>query len=421
MIEIKPTRMKSADVTVPGSKSYTHRILIAASLSDGICNITHALKSEDTNLTKDGLRQMGVTIEEKGDSLFVHGTRGTLKPSDTPIYLGNSGTSMRLLTGVAAMGKGKYVLTGTRRMSERPIQDLLNALMLLGVDARSRNNDGCPPVIINGRNLQGGETRIRCHISSQYLSALLLIAPYTENGMGIDVIQGPVSKPYIDMTVDIMAKMGVEVSRNGYERFDIKGRQVYASGDYVVEPDCSQAGYFWAAAAICGSGIKVKRTTRDTRQGDVRFTEVLEMMGCKTVHEPDGIVVIGGPLSGIEVDMSDMPDIVPTLAVVAAFAKGTTRIKNVAHLKTKESDRINATVTELKKIGINAQAHEDGITIEGGSPHGACIDTYGDHRMAMSFSLVGLKVPEIFIKDEMCVRKSFPDYWKVLADLYQRE
>jgi 3-phosphoshikimate 1-carboxyvinyltransferase len=419
MLEINPTGIKSADVTVPGSKSYTHRTLIAASLSDGICGITHALKSEDTQLTTNGLRQMGVLIEENEGVLSVHGTRGVLAPSKTPIYLGNSGTSMRLLTGVAALGKGEYVLTGTRRMSERPIRDLLDALLLLGVDARSENNDGCPPVVITGDGLKGGETRIRCHVSSQYLSALLLIAPYTENGMGIDIIEGPVSRPYIDMTVDIMAKMGVGVDRKGYDRFDISGGQVYAAGDYDVEPDCSNAGYFWAAAAICKNRIKVKRTTRDTRQGDVRFTEVLEKMGCTVVHEPDGIVVIGGPLTGVEVDMSDMPDIVPTLAVVAAFAAGTTKITNVAHLKAKESDRINATVTELKKIGIATQAHEDGMTIEGGTPHGAAIDTYDDHRMAMSFSLAGLKVPQIFIRNEMCVQKSFPDYWEVLGELYK--
>lgn len=419
MMEIKPIRIKSADVAVPGSKSYTHRILIAAALSDGVCGIAHALKSEDTDLTKDGLRQMGIAVQEQGDLITVCGARGILKPSDAPIYLGNSGTSMRLLTGVAALGVGEYLLTGTRRMAERPIQDLLDALILLGVDARSNNNDGCPPVVINGGNLKGGQTRIRCHISSQYLSALLLIAPYTEIGMGIDVTEGPVSRPYIDMTVDIMAKMGVEVIRKGYSRFDVKGGQVYASGDYIVEPDCSQAGYFWAAAAVAGARIKVKRTFRDTRQGDVRFVKVLEQMGCTVVYEPDGIVVIGGPLSGVEVDMSDMPDIVPTLAVVAAFAKGTTKINNVAHLKAKESDRITATVTELNKIGINARALEDGMIIEGGNPHGAVIDTYDDHRMAMGFSLVGLNVPGIYIKEETCVQKSFPNYWEVLWKLYK--
>ncbi|MFO7963189.1 MAG: 3-phosphoshikimate 1-carboxyvinyltransferase [Desulfobacterales bacterium] len=417
MIEIPPIRIDTAAVSVPGSKSYTHRILIAASLSDGLCTVTGALKSEDTDLTQNGLRQMGVMIEEKNASVNIHGTGGQLKPAGKPICLANSGTSMRLLTGVAAIGRGEYELTGTRRMKERPIQDLLDALRLLGVDAHSKNDDGCPPVIVRGGDVMGGRTRVRCLLSSQFLSALLLIAPYTASGMTIDVTEGPVSRPYIDMTVDIMGQMGVEVRRYGYDRFDVAGGRIYASGDYEVEPDYSQAGYFWGAAAVSGTAVKVIRTTRNTRQGDVRFLEVLQKMGCKVIGEPDGITVIGRPLSGIEVDMADMPDMVPTLAVVAAFACGVTRIKGVAHLRAKESDRIHSVVTELEKLGIDAQALDDGMLIQGGTPRGTRIDTYNDHRMAMAFSLAGLMVPGVFINDETCVRKSFPDYWEVLKKL----
>ena len=420
MIEIKSQKIKSSiEVTVPGSKSYTHRILIAASLSDGICAIQNCLKSEDTLLTMSALRQFGVRIDEDDDRIVVHGTNGILKPCSDPVYLGNSGTSMRLLTGVAAIGTGMYMLTGTERMFERPIQDLLDGLNRIGVFARSVNNNGCPPVEIRGEKVKGGALSLKCKISSQYLSSLLLIAPYTQEGIEITVTEGPVSRPYVDMTVDIMTRLGIEVVRDGYKRFTIYGRQVYRSGSYMVEPDCSQAGYFWAAAAITGSRIKVKGIAKASRQGDVRFTEVLEAMGCRVFHEKDGIAVSGGSLSAVEVDMADMPDIVPTLAVVAAFAEGTTIIKNVAHLKAKESDRLAAVVNELSKMNIEASCTDTGLVIKGGMPCGAVIDTYGDHRIAMSFALAGLKVSGVFIKDERCVEKSFPDFWDVFERLYE--
>jgi 3-phosphoshikimate 1-carboxyvinyltransferase len=420
MIEIKPQKINNCEVTVPGSKSYTHRILIAAALSDGICMIHNGLKSEDTLLTLDGLRKLGITIDVTDDRFIVHGEKGAFKSSMDSIYLGNSGTSMRLLTAVAALGQGDYTLTGTQRMGERPIQDLLDGLTQIGVKARSINDNGCPPVEINGNNIAGGRVELRCGVSSQFLSALLLIAPCTKKGIEINITEGPVSRPYVDMTVDVMEAFGVEVHRDDYLRFKVSGGQTYRAGSYMVEPDCSQAGYFWAAAAISGAKIKVKGTTLKTRQGDVRFAELLEKMGCKILYETDGIAVSGRSLSAVTADMADMPDMVPTLAVVASFADGTTKIENVAHLKAKESDRLGAVVQELSKIGIQASCSDTGMMITGGTPHGSEIDTYGDHRMAMSFSLVGLKVPGIIIKDEMCVEKSFPNFWEVFQGMYQR-
>ena len=417
MIEITPTTHLKDEVTVPGSKSYTHRMLIAAALSDGRCELTGTLESEDTRLTRQGLVQMGVNIEEKSDSIIVHGTNGHLVHGSGPIYLGNSGTSMRLLTGVAALGKGNCRLTGTERMHHRPIADLLDALQLLGVDARSENDDGCPPVIIKGGTIVNNHTQIKCNISSQYLSSLLLTAPKTAKGMTIEVVSELVSKPYVDMTLDIMARMGIDVTHDNCKTFNIPGNQIYQSGAYQVEPDCSQAGYFWAMAAVTQNRIKVKGITQNTRQGDVRFADVLKQMGCAVDYASDGIAVTGKPLAGITVDMSDMPDIVPTLAVVAAFAEGTTVIRNVAHLKAKESDRLSATGAELNRIGIEARVEEDGLVIKGGVPHGGQIKTYDDHRIAMCFSIAGLRVPGIVIEDEQCVGKSFPTYWKVLEDL----
>lgn len=420
MIEIKPQKIDDTVVEVPGSKSYTHRILIASALSDGVCTIRGGLQSEDTLHTLEALRQMGVVIDIEDDKFIVYGTKGALKSCADPVYLGNSGTSMRLLTAVAALGKGIYTLTGTKRMHERPIQDLLDGLMQMGVGAYAVNHNGCPPVEITGGELQGGSLTLSCKISSQFLSALLLIAPYTNDGLEIKVIEGMVSKPYVDMTVEVMERLGVIIERQEYDRFRVPGGQTYRAGSYAVESDCSQAGYFWAAAAITGAGIKVTGITRNSRQGDVRFVDVLEAMGCQISHEEDGIKVRGGNLAAISVDMADMPDMVPTLAVVASFAKGTTVIENVAHLKAKESDRLGSVVQELSKMGIEASCSDTGMTITGGNPRGVEIDTYNDHRIAMSFALTGLKVPGVFIKDERCVEKSFPNFWNVLQKLYQK-
>ena len=420
MIEIKTQHIKPrCELTVPGSKSYTHRILIASALSNGECRIRNPLLSEDTLLTMQALRQMGIRIDDSSsDQIIVSGCSGTFKPCADQIFLGNSGTSMRLLTAVAALGQGTFTLTGTDRMAERPIQDLIDALEQLGVRIRSKNGNGCPPVEIVGKKMRGGSVNINCRTSSQYLSALLLIAPYTEEGLEISVTEGPVSRPYVDMTVDVMDKFGVTIRREGYDRFKVAGKQAYRAGAYAVEPDGSQAGYFWAAAAVCGTEIKVKGVTEDSRQGDVNFAKLLESMGCKMISRPDGIAICGGDLRAADVDMGDMPDMVPTLAVVAAFAEGTTIIRNVSHLKAKESDRLAAVVNELVKMGIDARCRADELIVTGGNPRGAEIDTYGDHRIAMSFAVAGLATPQTFIRDENCVAKSFPDFWKVFAGLY---
>ena len=406
-------------MVVPGSKSYTHRILIASALSDGECRIQNPLLSEDTLFTMQALRQMGIHIDDTSqDQIIVCGNSGTFKPCADRIFLGNSGTSMRLLAAVAALGQGKITLTGTDRMAERPIQDLIDALAQLGVRIRSINRNGCPPLEIIGEKMSGGSVNINCRTSSQYLSALLLIAPYTDRGLEILVTERPVSRPYVDMTVDVMDTFGVTVSREGYERFKVAGKQTYRAGVYPVEPDGSQAGYFWAAAAVCGTEVKVKGVTADSRQGDVKFANLMATMGCEISIEPDGIAVTGSLLKAADVDMGDMPDMVPTLAVVAAFAEGTTIIRNVSHLKAKESDRLASVVNELVKMGIDARCSTDELTVTGGNPHGAEIETYGDHRIAMSFAVAGLVTPGMFIQDENCVAKSFPDFWKVFEGLY---
>ena len=419
MIEIRPGKINHVAVSVPGSKSYTHRSFIAAALSDGPCRITNALRSDDTDLTVGCLRQLGTKITDHKDGrLVITGCGGRFGSVDQPIFLGNSGTSMRLLTAVAALGQGRIILTGSDRMQQRPIQELLDALSGLGIAARSTAGNGCPPVEVVGSPFAGGRTRVDCRVSSQYLSALLLIAPLAREPVEIEVSRGLVSRPYVDMTIDVMEQFGIQVQRRGYEHFTVATGQRYRARDISVEPDCSQAGYFWAAAAVTGGSVKVYGTRADSRQGDVRLADCFGRMGCEVNAEADGIRVSGRPLKSISVDMADMPDMVPTLAVVAAFAEGTTVIKNVAHLKAKESDRLGAVANELTKMGIAVKRSDSGLTVQGGSPRAADIDTYDDHRMAMSFAPAGLVVPGIRINDEMCVAKSFPNFWEVFGQLY---
>jgi 3-phosphoshikimate 1-carboxyvinyltransferase len=410
-----PTR---AQVSVPGSKSYTHRMLIAAALSNGRSVLRNALDSEDTRLTLQALKQWGVRIEEPKPDLVVHGCGGRLAAASDPIFLGNSGTSMRLLTAVAALAEGRSVLTGTERLQARPIQDLLEGLNQLGVAARSLAGNGCPPVEVPGGGLSGGKAFLNCALSSQFLSALLLIGPCSRNGVEIQVQQGPVSRPYIDITLDTMARLGVHADRRAYEWFSVPAGQRYRPGMYAVEPDCSQAGYFWAAAAITGSTVTVNGTRLDSPQGDIRLVEILARMGCRVSAGASGVAVTGGKLSAAEIDMGDIPDVVPTLAVVAAFARGRTIIRNVAHLKEKESNRLAAVCSELSKTGIECGYDENVLWVQGGRPHGASIDCYNDHRIAMSFAVAGLKAAGLKIQDEACVQKSFPAFWEVFEGLY---
>lgn len=418
MREIVPLESVNAVVRVPGSKSYTHRMLIAAALSDGRCEIENALDSEDTALTLDTLRKWGVGIERHGDTLIVLGRAGQLSAWKAPIFLGNSGTSMRLLTALAALAQGRSILTGTERLLVRPIQDLLDGLSQLGVSARSLAENGRPPVEIDGGRVNGGQVALNCSLSSQFLSALLLIGPCTRDGLEVRVSQGPVSRPYIDITVDAMARFGVQVERRAYHWFRVPADRTYRSGRHAVEPDCSQAGYFWAAAAVTGSSITVSGISERSLQGDLRLLDILKRMGCRVRSSARGITVTGGALTAVEADMEDIPDVVPTVAVVAAFARGRTSIRNVAHLREKESDRLAAVCSGLGKMGIRAGYDENTLWVDGGAPHAAAVECHGDHRIAMSFAVAGLRTPGMMILDETCVQKSFPSFWEVFETLY---
>jgi 3-phosphoshikimate 1-carboxyvinyltransferase len=414
---IKPCGPVQAVLTLPGSKSYTHRALVAASLAAGESLLSNALKAEDTELTAQALAKLGAGIDWEGNAIRVRGVGGRWRPVEEPIYLGNSGTSMRFLTALAALGQGAYTLTGTERLCQRPLGELLQALAQLGVQVAAERGDGCPPVTIQG-GLIGGRTRLSGAVSSQYVSALLFIGPLAPEGVEIEITDELVSRPYVDLTLGVMEDFGISYFREGYRFFRVPGGQHYQSADYAIEADASSASYFWAAAAITGGRVTIVNLSGDSCQGDAAFPGVLEQMGCTLENEADGLTVQGGQLRGITADLAAMPDLVPTLAVVAAFARGETVITGVAHLRHKESDRLQAVATELKKMGIAARETADGLIIPGGTPHGATIDTYQDHRLAMSFAVAGLKVPGVSINDPGCVAKSFPDFWEYFEKLY---
>ncbi len=347
----------------------------------------------------------------------MDGVGGNLSVPDVPISLGDSGTSMRFLSAVAALGHGRYVLTGSARLCQRPIQDLLDALARLGVEAASEPHNGCPPVIVQARGLAGGPTKVSGAISSQFLSAILLISPFAARDVEIEVVGELVSRPYVDITLNIMEDFGIAYYRQGYSYFAVPAGQRYQAQDYEVEGDASSASYFFGAAALTGGRVTLTNLNPQSCQGDIGFIKVLEQMGCLVEPSPAGVVLRGRPLRAIQINMAHMPDLVPTLAVVAAFAQGETVITGVAHLRHKESDRLQAVATELTKLGIAVQETKDGLTIQGGQPQGALIETYNDHRLAMSFALAGLKTPGVIIDDPECVAKSFPAFWDYFESL----
>ena len=413
-----PLHHCDAVITIPGSKSYTHRTLIVSALADGESVLMNALRSKDTEHTARALEKFGVPIFWERDMVRVLGRGGKLRAGEETIFVGNSGTSMRFLTALAALKNGRTLLDGSERMRKRPIEDLLEGLRALGVRTYSKEGNGCPPVVIESQGLKGGAAKIRGEESSQFLSALLMVAPYALQDVCVEVIGDLVSKPYVDITRDVMAAFRVEVQSEGYCSFFVRSGQRYLPQVYRIEGDASHASYFFSAAAITKGRVRVENFCPNSVQGDADFLNILEKMGCDIIREDGWAEVQGRELRGIEVDMNGMPDLVPTLTVTAAFAKGKTMIQNIGHLRLKESDRIKALAGELVKMGIQVEEGEDYLKIEGGEPHSAEIETYNDHRLAMSFAIAGLVVPGVKIKGEQCVGKSFPEFWETLQRLY---
>ncbi len=408
------TKPLSAKVLVPGSKSLTQRAMVAAALCQGESEIIGPLVSEDTTLLRQALSSLGARFGESGPAWRVRGTGGRLNPGPMELYLGNNGTGIRFMASVVALGQGRYVLAGTRRMEERPIEPLLQALRSWGVRARSIKGTGCPPVEVEACGISGGRTILSAKKSSQFLSSLLLAAPYAREPAEIVLEDQLVSRPYVDLTLQVMKDFGVQVLEKGL-CFSIPGNG-YRPTAYQVEGDASSASYFWAAAAVTGGRVTVSNIPRKPLQGDAALVDILALMGCKVERGDEGTTVVGpdkSTLKAVDVNMSKWPDVVPTLAVVAAFAQGTTLIRDVAHLRIKETDRLKAVATELGRMGGHVEELEDGLVVHGGKPlHGARIHTYDDHRIAMAFAVAGLVVPDVEIEDPGCVQKSFPDFWE---------
>ena len=423
-IEIRPLDGPlDAEIRPPGSKSLTNRALICAALAEGPSTLTGALDSEDTQVMVDGLRALGISVHEQTDrqTIEVRGTSGEIPAKFADVYVANSGTTVRFLTALVTLGNGIFRLHGNRRMHERPIADLLDALAHIGVDLGSENRNGCPPVTVRADGLRLTHAPVRGDVSSQFLSALLMVAPCAEGPVDskveIEIAGSLVSKPYARMTVSVMEAFGARVAVDGdLRRFEI-ARTGYRGRVYDIEPDASAASYFWAAAAIAGGRVRVDRLSKNSSQGDVAFCECLERMGCRVSYESDGIAVEGRPLRGIDVDMNAISDTAQTLAAVALFATGPTEIRGIRHIRHKETDRIGALATELRKLGATVAEKLDGLRIEPSQLHGAQIETYDDHRMAMSLALAGLKVPGVVIGDPDCTAKTYPNFFDDLASL----
>ncbi|TQV72708.1 3-phosphoshikimate 1-carboxyvinyltransferase [Exilibacterium tricleocarpae] len=421
-LTIEPIKSVRGEVKLAGSKSISNRALLMAALSAGETTLSNLLAAEDVEHMLSALTQLGVSINFSSDrsQCTVTGLAGPFRTgSSTALYLGNAGTAVRPLCSVLAAGYGEFLLDGDARMRERPIGDLVDALRPLGADIAYTETAGYLPVRITSQGLKGGETRIDCSLSSQYLTALLMAAPLAERDVTITIQSTLVSKPYIDITLAMLKRFGIECTHRDYKQFHIDAPQTYtAPGHYWIEGDASSASYFLAAAAIKGGAVKVHGIGRSSMQGDVQFAIALEDMGAKVKIGESFVEVERGSLHGVDLDLNHIPDAAMTLAVVALFAEGKTRIRNIYNWRVKESDRITAMATELTKVGATVLAGEDYIEITPPEKwHHARIETYNDHRMAMCFSLVALGPQAVTILDPGCTAKTFPDYFEMFSSI----
>jgi 3-phosphoshikimate 1-carboxyvinyltransferase len=406
-------------VSVPGSKSLAARALVVSALAEGTTRLTGATLAEDIEHITDALRLLGFDVRDDAttEEILVSGCGGSIPTNTGTLFVGNAGTGARFLTALLALGNGEWEVDGDARMRERPIGHLVDALRQLG--ARVDATNGCPPVRIAGSGLRGGSVQVDGSLSSQFISALLMVAPYADRPVTLEVRGTLRSRPYVDMTLTVMRAFGVDVARDGARTFTIAPARYRSPGVYAIEPDASAASYFFAAPAICGGHIVVRGISRSSPQGDVGFLDCLGSMGCAVSAADAGVLVSSGDsLRGIDVDMGDIPDTAQTLAAIAPFASTPTRIRGIETARVKETDRIAATCTELTRLGVEVEEHPDGMTIypsERLQP--ARVKTYGDHRMAMAFALIGLRVPGVEIEHPACVAKTFPGFFDVLETL----
>ncbi|MCL2919183.1 3-phosphoshikimate 1-carboxyvinyltransferase [Shewanella litorisediminis] len=421
-LRLEPVSRVNGEVNIPGSKSISNRALLLATLASGETTLVNLLDSDDIRHMLSALKSLGVSFTLSDDKTLctLTGLGGPIHASKAfELFLGNAGTAMRPLCAALTLGTGEFTLTGEPRMEERPIGDLVDALRQLGADIRYLKNDGFPPLTINATGLAGGVVEIDGSLSSQFLTALLMVAPLAKGAVTIAVKGELVSKPYIDITLDLMAKFGVKVVNDKYQRFEIAAGQGYVSpGKVLVEGDASSASYFLAAGAIGGGEVKVTGVGRLAVQGDVKFADALAAMGADIEWGDDYIIARGSKLHGIDMDMNHIPDAAMTIATAALFAEGPTRMSNIYNWRIKETDRLAAMATELRKVGAEVEEGHDYIQITPpAKPVHAEIDTYNDHRMAMCFSLLAFADCGVTINDPGCTSKTFPDYFKRFANL----
>jgi 3-phosphoshikimate 1-carboxyvinyltransferase len=419
-LEIEPFEgLVDATVRVPGSKSITNRALIVGALADGTSTIENLLFSDDPYWLMAALSGLGfpTKADRQTGTATIEGQRGIIPRSGVEVFVGNAGTAARFLPPVLALGEGPYLVDGVARMRERPVADLVEAMRNLGAGVRYVGEKGRFPIEVEGGGIKGGVVGVRGTRSSQFLSGLLMAAPYAEEPVVLEVEGGLVSRPYVGITLGVMRDFGVEVVEEGRDRFVVPPG-VYEAGKYVVEPDASGASYFFAAAALTGGRVRVPGIGSASSQGDLGFVEVLEEMGCEAEIGANYVEVRGPErLRGIEVDMNEISDTMITLAAIAPFASSPTIIKNVAHTRTQETDRIAAVARELTRLGVEVEENSDGLKITPGAVSPGTVRTYDDHRMAMAFSLLGLVVTGIRIQNPSCVTKTLPDYFQRLEAL----
>ena len=418
---LEPIQNISGEVHLPGSKSLSNRLLLLSAISKGQTEVYNILDSDDTSYMLNALNSLGIKYEISDDktTCLIEGVGGPFSVPETDLYLGNAGTAVRPLCAVLCSGIGKHIIRGDQRMYERPIKDLVDALRQLGSNIEYLGNDGFPPLRINAHGIKGGQVDIKGNISSQYLTAMLLTSPLSQSPIQINVIGELVSKPYIDMTLSVMKKFGVNVVNDNYQSFVISGSEQYISPKTVlVEGDASSASYFMAAAAIGGGPIRLRGIGSESIQGDVQVTEVLNQMGAKVTMGTDWVEVERNTLSGVDLDLNHIPDAAMTIATTALFADGPTTIRNIGNWRVKETDRLSAMATELRKVGAEVIEGQDYLKITPPSKIlPATIDTYNDHRMAMCFSLAALGDAPITINNPGCVSKTFPEYFDLFSSL----
>jgi 3-phosphoshikimate 1-carboxyvinyltransferase len=409
-LELKPASRAAGTVRLPGSKSISNRVLLLAALAEGETEVLGLLDADDTRVMREALGVLGVQFNNS----LVKGIGGPFPVKKAELFLGNAGTAFRPLTAALAFSNGEYRLSGVPRMHERPIGDLVDALRGIGARVDYAGNEGFPPLVVHPSKLRMENLRVRGDVSSQFLTALLMALPLAGKAARIEVQGELISKPYVEITLNVMKRFGVEVKRTGWRYFDVPAARYRSPGSIYVEGDASSASYFLAAGALGGGPVRVDGVGRDSIQGDIRFTEVLERMGAKVSFGPGWVEASGGqPLRAIDLDLNHIPDAAMTAAVLALFAEGPSVIRNVASWRVKETDRLAAMATELRKVGAQVEEGPDFLKINPGKlKAGAAIDTYDDHRMAMSFSLVVLGGVPVRINDPQCVAKTFPDYFE---------